>query len=116
MGKKADAQTLFNLMATNDGQLSMKNYIKLYINLFGLEVLNVGFLNLEEPNRVLDRKCQTKLPGITGWNLIWLTYKVFIEKYKVEKFNSFVCLEGVNPFLFSQFCLFHYAEVSKDHD
>ena len=31
-------------------------------------------------------------------------------------FNSFECLGGVNSLLFSQFCLYHYAEVSKEHN
>ena len=93
----------------------MKAYIELDINFLGLKVPNVGFLILEEPNRVLDKKHQTKMPGITGWNLIWLTYKVFAEKYG-EHFDSFECLGGVNPLLFSQLCLYHYAEISKEHD
>ena len=42
-----------------------------------------------EPNRVLDKKYQTKHPGIIGWNLIQLVYKVFVEKYGEGKFNSF---------------------------
>ena len=33
-----------------------------------------------------------------------------------KKFNSFKCLGGVNPLLFSQLWLYHYAEASKDHD
>ena len=81
-----------------------------------LKVPNVGFLILEEPNRVLDKKHQAKIPGIIGWNLIWLAYKVFNENYGGEKFNSFQCLAGVNPLLFSQLCLYHYAEVSKGHN
>ena len=115
-GEKADAHILFNLTVANDGQLPMKNYINLDINFLGLKVPNVGSLILEEPNRVLDRKHQTKLQGIIGWNLICLTHKVFIEKYGGEKFNSFEYLAGVNPLLSSQMCLYHYAEVSKDHD
>ena len=110
--EKADAHILFNLMVANDGQIPVKNYIKLDINFLGLKVLNVGFLILEEPNRVLDKKHQTKLPGIIGWNLIWLTY-TFIEKYGGETFKSFECPAGVNPLLFSQHCLHHYAQVSK---
>ena len=94
----------------------MKTYIELDVNFLGLKVLNVGFLILEGPNRVLDKKHQTKLPGIIAWILIWLVCKVFVEKYRGEKCNSFECLEGVNALLFSQFCLYHYAEVSKDHD
>ena len=86
------------------------------MNFLGLKVPNVGFLILEEPNRVLDKKHQTKLPGIIGWNLIWLMYKVFVDKYGEGKFNSFECLTGVNPLLFSQLCLYYYAEISREHD
>ena len=39
-----------------------------------------------------------------------------MEKYGGEIFNSFECLEGVNPLLFSQLCLYHYAEISKEHN
>ena len=117
VGEKADAHILLNLMVANDGQLPMKNYIKLDLNFLGLKVPNVGFLILKEPNRVLDKKHQTKPPGIIDWNLIWLIYKVFIEKNGGEKFNCFECMAGVNPLLFSQLCLYYYAEeVSKDHD
>ena len=56
------------------------------------------------------------LIGIIGWNLIWFTYKVFINKYGEGKLNSFDCLAGVNPLLFSQLCLYYYAEISKEHD
>ena len=115
-GEKAGVHILYNLMVANDGQLPMKTYIELDIDFLGLKVPNVGFLILEEPNRILDKKDQTKLPGIKGWNLTWLMYKVFVEKYGGEKFNSFECLGGVNLLLFSQLCLYHYAEVSKDHD
>ena len=82
----------------------------------GLKVLNVGFLITDEPNRVLDKKHQTKLPGIISWNMIWLACKVFLNKYGEKDFNSFQCPVGVNPFLFSQLCLYHYAEITKDHD
>ena len=77
---------------------------------------NVGFLIIDEPNRVLDEKHQTKHPGIIGWNLKQLTYKVFVDKDGEGKFSSFECLVGVYPLLFSQFCLYYYAEISKEHD
>ena len=80
MGEEADAHILFNLTAANEGQLPMKTYVELDINSLGLKVPNVAFLILEEPNRILDTKHQTKLPGITGWNLIWLIHKVFVKK------------------------------------
>ena len=66
ISEKADAHTLFNLMLANDGQLSTKTYIELDIHFLGLKVPNVGFLILEEPNRVPDKKYQTKHPGIIG--------------------------------------------------
>ena len=61
-----DAQVLFNLMAANDGQLPVKTYIELDINFFRLKVPNVGFLIVEEANRVLDGKHHTNLPDIIG--------------------------------------------------
>ena len=42
------------------------------------------------------------IPGIHG-------------KYGEENFNYFECLGGVNPLLFSQLCLYHYAEIFKEH-
>ena len=116
MGEKSDAHILFNLTAANDGQLPIKQYIELDVNFMGLKVPNVGFVIIDEPNGALDKKHHTKLPGIISWNMIWLTYKVFVNKYGEESFNSFQCLVGVNPLLFSQLCLNHYAEVTKDHD
>ena len=41
---------------------------------------------------------------------------IFTNKYGEGKFNSFECLAGVNPLLFSQLCLYHYTEISKEHD
>ena len=37
-----------------------------------------------------------------------------MENYGIDTFNSYVCPGGVNPLLFSQLCLFHYAEILKD--
>ena len=83
MGEKADAHTLFNLTRAHNGQLPVKMYTELEINFFGLSVPNV-FLISGEPNSVLDRKHNTKLPGIIGWNLVWLAYK-FLWKNMGEK-------------------------------
>ena len=67
---------------------------------------NVRVLIAEEPNQVLDKKHQTRLPGIVGWNLIQLSYKGFVQKYGTKGFDSFMCPEGVNPLFFSQLCIF----------
>ena len=80
-GEKSEAHVLFNLTAANDGQLPVKKYVELDINFGGLKVPNVGFPIIEEPNRVLDKKHQTKPPGIIGWNMIWLMNEVFVDKY-----------------------------------
>ena len=115
MGEKADSHAMFSLTVVNDGQLPIKMYTELDINFFALKVLNVGFLILEEPNSVLDRK-HTKLPGLIGWNLILLAYQVFVGKYAGEIFNCFEFLGEVNPLLFSQLCLYYYAEIFKEHN
>ena len=59
IGEKSDANILFNLTAANDGQLPVKKYIELDVNFMGLKVPNVGFLIIDEPNRVLDKKHQS---------------------------------------------------------
>ena len=64
---------------------------------------------------MLDKKHQTKLPGILGWNLIRLSYNAFVEQYGASGFDSFVCLEGVNPLLFSQLCVFHHADTNNSN-
>ena len=73
---------------------------------------NVGILLVEDPSQVLDKKDQSRLPGIVGWNLVWLSYSAFSEKYGTSGFDSFTYLEGVNPLLFSQFCVYHYSDPS----
>ena len=55
----------------NDEQMPIKMYIELHLSFLGLKVLNVGVLIAEEVNQVFDKKHQTRLAGIVGWNLIW---------------------------------------------
>ena len=113
MSKKADAHILFNLTVANDGQLPVKMYTKLDITFLGLKVPNIGVLVVEDPSLVLDKKHQSKLPGIVGWNLVKLSYNTFVEKYGTSGFSPFTCLEGVNPLLFSQLCVYHYSDTSE---
>ena len=89
-------------------------HTELNLTFGGLKVLKVGVLITEEPNQVFDKKHQMKVPGIVGWNLIQLSYNVFIQKYRTAGFDSFVCPEGVNPLLFSQLCIYHYSDVWKN--
>ena len=114
-GEKAEAHQLFHLTVTNNGQLPVKMYVELDINFLGLKVPNVGVLIVDDPTQVLDKKHQTKLPGIVGWNLIWLSYNAFVEQYGASGFDSFVCPEGVNPLLFSQLCVFHHSNTNNSN-
>ena len=115
-GEKSDAHILFNLTVANDGQLPMKKYVEIDVNFLGLKVMNEGFLIIDEPNRVLDKKHQTKLPEIIGWNLIQLTYKVFVDKYGEQKFNSFECLwELIHSYFLSSACITMLRSL-KEHD
>ena len=90
-------------------------YTELDINFLGLKVPNVGVLIVDDPTQVLDKKHQTKLPGIVGWNLIQLSYNAFVEQYGASGFDSFVCLEGVNPLLFSQLCVYHHSNTDNNN-
>ena len=112
--EKTDAHPSFKLTVTNDGQMPIRMYTELDFTFLGLKVPNVGMLITMEPNQVLDKEHQTKLPGIVGWNLIWLSYNMFIEKYWTTGFDSFMCPEGVNPLLFSQLCIFYYSDIQKN--
>ena len=114
-GEKADTCNLFKLTVANDEQMPNKMYTELDITFLELKVPNVGMLIAEELNQVLDNKYQTRLPGIVGWNLIWLSYNVFVQKYGTTGFNSLMCPEGVNPLLFSQLCIFYYSNVQKNN-
>ena len=91
----------------------IKMYTKLDLTFLGLKVPKVGVLIAEELNQVLDKKHQTRLPGIIGWNLIQLSYDMFIKKYGTTGFDSFMCPKGVNPLLFSQLCVYHHSNVQK---
>ena len=110
-GEKADAHCLFKLTGANGGQMPIKMYTELDLTFLGLKVPKVGVLIAEEPNQVLDKKHQTRLPGIIGWNLIWLSYDMFIQKYGTTGFDSFICPEGVNSLLFSQLYIFHHSNI-----
>ena len=71
----------------------------------------VRFLITQNPNKVLDPDHRTRLPGIVGWNLVKLAYQEFLKKYNIDVFEDFECLDGVNPLLFSQLCIYYYAAV-----
>ena len=114
-GEKTDAHCLFKLTVANDGQMPIKMYTELDLTFLGLKVPKEGVLIAEELNQVLDKKHQTRLPGIIGWNLIQLSYDMFIQKYGTIGFDSFICPKGVNPLLFSQLCVYHHSNIRKNN-
>ena len=65
-GEKANAHNLFKLTVANDGQMPIKKYTELDLTFLGLKKPKVGILIAEEANQVLDKKHQTRLPGIVG--------------------------------------------------
>ena len=71
----------------------------------------IRFLITQNPNKVLDPDHRTRLPRIVGWNLVKLAYQEFLKKYNINVFEDFECLDGVNPLLFSQLCIYYYADV-----
>ena len=77
----------------------------------GLRVPKVGFLVVKDPSDSLQTQKKTKLPGIIRW--IKLAYQEFVKKYPVEVFNSFQCPQNIDPFLFSQLCVYYYTDVTN---
>ena len=94
--------------------MPIKVYVKLNLAFLGLKVPNVGVLITEEPNQVLDKEHQTKLPGIVGLNLIWLSYNMFVKEHGTVGFESFKYQGGGDPLLFSQLCIYHHFNVQKN--
>ena len=74
---------------------------------FGHCCATSGVLITQEPKELLDTYHKTKLPGVIGWNLIKLAYKVFVQKYGELCLENFVCPIGVSSLLFSQLFVFH---------
>ena len=43
--------------------------------------------------------------------MLKLAYQEFLKKYNIDVFENFECLDGVNRLLFSQLCIYYYADV-----
>ena len=110
-GSVADAHHLFNLTSTSGGAIPLSRYDELDVEILGLHVPRVRFLITKNPNKVLDPDHRTRLPGIVGWNLVKLAYQEFLKKYNIDVFEDFECWDEVNPLLFSQLCIYYYADV-----
>ena len=110
-GSVADTHHLFDLTSASGGAIPLTRYVELDVEFLGLHVPRVGFLITQNPNKVLDPDHRTRLPRIVGWNLVKLAYQEFLKKYNINVFEDFECPDRVNPLLFSQLCIYYYADV-----
>ena len=85
-------------------------YVELDVEFLGLKVCRVRFLITHSPNEMSDPEHKTRLPGIVGWNLVKLAYEEFTKKHSPIVFENFECLEDVGHLLFSQLCIYYYAD------
>ena len=102
---------LFNLTSASGRAIPVSRYVELDIEFLGLHVPRVRFLITQNPNKVLDPDHRTRFPGILRWNLVKLAYQEFLKKHNIDAFQDFECLDRVNPLLFSQLCIYYYADV-----
>ena len=86
-------------------------YVELDLDFLGIVVPKVGFRITQEPNKLLESRHRTKLPGVVGWNLIKLAYQVFVKNYGILCLDNFDCPTGVGPLLFSQLCVYHHCKA-----
>ena len=110
-GLVADTHHLFNLTSASGGVIPLSRYVELDVEFLWLCVPRVRFLITQNPNNMLDPDHRTRLPRIVGWNLVKLAYQEFLKKYNIDVFEDFECPDGVNPLLFSQMCIYYYADV-----
>ena len=113
-GEKANAYNLFKLTIANDGQMPIKMYIELDLTFLGLKVPKVGVLIAEEPNQVLDKKHQTRLPGIVGWNLTSCPMTCLFKNMGQQDLTH-LCVLKESILLFSQLCIFYYSNVQMNN-
>ena len=107
----ANSHNLFDLKGVNGGDILIMRYFEMDVAFLGLRMPKVALLVVKDPSDLLQTKKKTKLPGIVRWNLIKLVYQEFVKKYPVEVFNSFQCLQNIDPLLFSQQCVYYYIDV-----
>ena len=110
-GLVADTHHLFDLTSASGGAIPLSRYVELDVEFLGLHVPRLRFLITQNPNKVLDSDHRTRLPGIVGWNLVRLAYQEFLKKSNIDVFEDFEWPDGVNPLLFSQLCIYYYADV-----
>ena len=58
----ADTHHMFDLTSASGGAIPLSRYVELDMEFLGLQVLRVGFLITQNPNKVLDLEHKTRLP------------------------------------------------------
>ena len=99
-GSVADVHHMFNLISASGGAIPLSRYLELDVKFLELQVLRVGFLITQKPNKVLDPDHETILPRIVGWNLVKLAPRNF------SKSITSMYLRILNPQMDSILCYF----------
>ena len=109
-GVMAEAHNLFDLKSANHGSIPLSRYVELNVEPLGLKVPRDRSLINQNPNEVLDPEPKIRLPSIVGWNFMRLAYDEFTKEHNPIAFENFKCLEGVETLLFSQLCIYNFAD------
>ena len=114
---KFNAHQLFNLKGVEDGQVPVLKYFEMDVEIRGFKIPPVGFLVKRNNAPLVDSKGKsTKLPAITGCNLIRLGMEEFIRVHGCEPLNLFECPTGLDPLSFSAFCVYYYTKYEKEKE
>ena len=113
---KVNAHQLFNLKGVEDGQIPLSKYFEMDVEIRGFKIPQVGFLVKRDNALMNSNKKSTKLPAIAGCNLIRLGMEEFIRIHGSEPLSLFECPTGVDPLLFSTFCVYYYTERDKEKE
>ena len=88
-GELSEAHSLFKLSAANNSAMLVSKYFEANIELLGFPVPRFGFLIVKDPNTLLEPQCSTQLPGVIGYNLIWLGCEEFGRIYGFMPLKKF---------------------------
>ena len=83
-------------------------YFQADITVLDLTIPHIGFLAVKDPKSLLEPQHNTQLPGVVGCNLIQLGCKEFGKVHGFEVFETFHCLDNVQPLVFAQMCSFYH--------
>ena len=110
-GSVADTHHMFSLTSASGGAIPLSRYVKLDVEILGLQVPRVRFLITQYPNKVLDPDHKTRFAQNSGVELGETNLPRVPQKYNINVFEDFECPDGVNPLLFPQLCIYYYGDV-----